>query len=105
MQFHFYQYLGKTFEGLIFNSLFKYIDENELFNAYQSYFCPFDSCVNQLLSINVGIFSKFDCNPPKDMHAVFLHISKTFDKIWLLGLIFKIKSFRISGELLELSIK
>ena len=97
--------MGKSFKRLIFNSLFKYIDENELFNANQSYFCPFDSCVNQLLSINTEIFSKFHCNPPKDMHAVFLHMSKTFDKIWLLGLIFKTKSFRISGELLELSIK
>ena len=97
--------MRKTFERLIFHSLFKHIDENELFNANQSYFCPFDSCVNQPLSINLEILSKFDCNPPKDMHAVFLHISKTFDKIWLLGLIFKTKSFRIPGELLELSIK
>ena len=37
---------GKTFERLIFNSLFKYTDENELFNPNQSGFRPFDSCVN-----------------------------------------------------------
>ena len=34
--------------------------------------------------------------------AVFLDISKAFDKIWLPDLIFKIKSFGISGDLLEL---
>ena len=47
-------------------------------------------------------FSNFDCDPPKDIRAVFLDISKAFDKIWLPGLIFKIKSFGISGDLLEL---
>ena len=82
--------------------LFKYIDENELLNPNQSEFRPFDSCVNQLLSINHQIFSNFDCDPPKDISAVFLDISKAFDKSWLPGLIFKIKSFGISGDLLEL---
>ena len=89
-------------ERLIFKSLFKYIDENELLNPNQSGFRPFDSCINQLLSINHEIFSNFDCDPPKDIRAVFLDISKVFDKIWLPGLIFKIKSFGISGDLLEL---
>ena len=93
---------GKFFERLKFNSLFKYIDENELLNPYQSGFRPFDSCVNQLLSINHEIFSNFDCDPPMDIHTVFLDISKAFDKIWLPGFIFKIKSFGISGDFSEL---
>ena len=33
---------GKIFERLIFDSLFKYIDENELLNPNQSGFHPFD---------------------------------------------------------------
>ena len=85
-----------------FNSLFKYNDENELLNHNQSVFRPFNSCVNQLLSINHEMFSYFECDPPKDVHAVFLDISKAFDKIWLPDSIFKIKSFGISGDLLEL---
>ena len=89
---------GKNFERLIFNSLFKYIDAYKLLNPNQSGFCAFDSCVKQFLSINHEIFSNFDCDPPKDMHAVFLDISKAFDKIWLPGLIFKIKYFGISGD-------
>ena len=72
---------GKIFERLIFNSLFKYIDENELLNPNQSGFRPFDSCVNQRLSINHEFFSDFDCDTPKDIRAVFLDISKAFDKI------------------------
>ena len=93
---------GKIFERLIFNSLFKYITENELLNPNQLGFRPFDSSVNQLLSINHETFSNLDCDPPKDIRAVFLDISKAFDEISLPGLIFKIKSFGISSDLLEL---
>ena len=39
------------FERLIFNSLFKYIDGNELLNPNQSGFCSFDSCVAKPTSI------------------------------------------------------
>ena len=39
----------KIIERLIFNSLFKYIDENGLLNSNHSGFHWFDSCVNQLL--------------------------------------------------------
>ena len=73
-----------------------------MLNPNQSGFRPFDSCVNQILSINHTFFSNFDCDPPKDIRAVFLHISKVFDKNWLPGLIFRIKSFGISGDMLKL---
>ena len=65
-------------------------------------FRSFVSYVNHLLSINHEFFSNFDCDPPEDICTVFLDISKAFDKIWLRGLTFKIKSFGISGDLLEL---
>ena len=71
-----------------------------MLNLNQSGIRPFDSCVNQLLSINHEIFSNFDCDSPKDIRVAFLDISKAFDKIWLPGLIFKIKSFGMSGDLL-----
>ena len=71
---------GKFFERLIFNSHFKYIGENELLNPNQSSFHPFDSCVHQLLSINHEIFSNFDCEPPKDICAVFLDYLKHLTK-------------------------
>ena len=50
----------------------------------------------------MNFISNFDCEPPKNIGAVFVEISKTFDQIRLLGLIFKCKSFGISGDLLEL---
>ena len=70
-------------------------------NPNQSGFRSFNSCLNQLLTINHQTFSNFDCDPPKDTHGVFLDISKAFDKIWIPSLIFKFKSFEISGGLLD----
>ena len=41
---------------------------------------PGDSFIYQLLSIVREIQSSFDCNPPGDTRAIFLDISKAFDK-------------------------
>ena len=96
------QTFGNFFERLIFNSLFKYIDQSELPNLNQSRFCPLSSFTNQRLSINYEFFSYFNCDPPKEACAMFLDISKVIDKIWMSGLIFKFKSFGVSGDLLRL---
>ena len=36
------------------------------------------------------------------MRGVFLDISKVFDKVWHKGLLYKIKSYEVEGELLSL---
>ena len=76
--------------------------EEELLNPDQSGFCSFDSHVNQLLAITHEIFEAFDCNPPLEVRSVFLDISKTFDKVWHAGLLYKLKSIGISGEFYNL---
>ena len=58
--------------------------------------------MNQLLAITHEIFEAFDCNPSLEVRSVFLDISKAFDNVWHEGLIYKIKSMGISGELLNL---
>ena len=42
---------GKIFEKIIFNSLFKYLENDNFLNPHQYGFRPGDSCVHQLLSI------------------------------------------------------
>ena len=42
---------GKIFERLLFNSIFKFLDDNNLLSSNQSGFRPSDSCEYQLLSI------------------------------------------------------
>ena len=93
---------GKIFEKIIFNRIYNFLSEENLLNNNQSGFRPSDSWVNQLLSITHEIFEAFDCNPTLEVRSVFLDISKAFDKVWHEGLLYKLKSMGISGELIKL---
>ena len=93
---------GKIFEKIIFNRVYNFLLNENLLNPNQSAFRPSDSCINQLIATTHEIFEAFDCNPPLEVRSVFLDISKAFDKVWHEGLLFKIKSMGISGELYNL---
>ena len=70
---------GKIFERLFHDRMFEFFIANNLISKYQSDFRPGDSCINQLLSITHEIYQSFDDN--LEVRAVFLHISKAFDKV------------------------
>ena len=93
---------GKIFEKIIFDRLCNFLLQEELLNPNQSGFHPSDSCVNQLIAITHEIFKAFDCNSSLEVRSVFLDISKAFDKVWHEGLLYKLKSLGISGELYNL---
>ena len=79
--------------------MFEFFSENELISHNQSGFKPGDSCINQLLCISHDIYESLDDD--LETRAVFLVISKTFDKVWHKGLLFKLKQNGISGNLLN----
>ena len=81
--------------------MFNHFISNKLFTPWQSDFLP-DLCIAQLLAITHEIWTNFDSNPPVDVRGVFLDISKPFGKVWHKGLLFKLKSSGIEGELLTL---
>ena len=62
---------GEIFEGLIFNSLFEYLENYKLLPAHQSGFQASDSCVDQLLSMVHNIYTAFDAYPTLESREVF----------------------------------
>ena len=87
------------FEKVIFNSLYGYLNINNLLSRNQSGFRPGDSTTNQLLFLVNEIHEAFENPKSLEVRAVFLDISKAFDKVWHDGLLFKLK--QLSGKLLK----
>ena len=80
--------------------MYRFFYRNNLLSSNQSGFRPGDSTINQLLSITTDIYEAFE--DYEEVRAVFLDISKAFDKVWHEGLIFKLQQNGISGNLLRL---
>ena len=94
--------LSKLFEKIIFDVLYDYLTQNSLLVSCLSGFLQGDLCVSQLLSINHSVYGNLNSNPSLDTKAIFLDLSKAFDKVWHEGLIHKLKSYKIEGKLLNL---
>ena len=92
---------GKLLKKLVFDSLYSHVVSSKLLNPNQSDFRPDDSTINQLISITHTIFAAFDCNPHLDVRSLYLDISKTFDRVWHYGLIYKLKRCGVSIQLLS----
>ena len=75
---------SKILEKLIFDQLYLFLMQNNLISEKQSGFKPGDSTIYQLISITNEIYESFEdyC----ETRALFLDLSKAFDKVWHLGL-------------------
>ena len=80
--------VGKIFEMTIYNNVFEYLTTKKLISDNQSGFKPGDSCVNQLLSITHEIYHSLDNG--RKVRGVSLDTFKAFDKVWHVGLMFKL---------------
>ena len=85
---------GKIFEKLIFNSIFKFLDDNNLLSSNQSGLRPSEY---QLLSIIHDIYASFGCWPSLEVWGKFLDISRAFYWDWHEGLTYIMQALGISG--------
>ena len=92
---------AKILEKLVFDHVYSYLNVNNLLSKNQSGFRPGDSSIYQLISITSNIYESFE--KYDETRAVFLDISKAFDKVWHEGIIYKLKCNGIGGNLLNFS--
>ena len=78
--------------------MYNYLVNNGLISQKQSGFRPGDSSIYQLLSITANIYDSFENYD--EIRAIFLDISRAFDRVWHDGLILKLESNVISENLL-----
>ena len=90
---------GKILEKIVFDQVYYYLNSHNLVSKNQSGFRPGDSTIYQLISITSNIYESFE--KYDETRAVFLDISKAFDKVWHEGIIYKLKCNGISGNLLN----
>lgn len=91
--------ISKVFERLLFDHIFLFLKKNKLLNPNQSGFIPKDSTINQLLHLCHKIHQSMDTDD--EIIAIFLDLSKAFDKVWHKGLLYKVHRIGISGNLLK----
>ena len=84
------------------DNVFKFFTDHSLISLNNSGFKPEDSYINQLISITHNKYISF--NERNEVRGFFLDISKAFEKVWLEGLLFKLKQNGqngITGELVN----
>ena len=92
--------LSKVLEKLVFSAVYSHLSSGNLLSEKQSGYRPHHSTEIQLTYLTHNIYKNLD--EGRDVTAVYLDISKYFDKIWHDGLLHKCKhEFFISGTLLS----
>ena len=91
--------VGKVMERCVFKYLHNYILDNNILTEHQSGFTPGDSTINQLLYLSNDILKAVDSG--KEVRVVFCDISKAFDRVWHSGILYKLSSIGITGNLLS----
>ena len=86
-------------ERVIYKHVYNHLVRNKLIYEYQSGFLPKHSTVHQLLELYNSILNSLE---NKEFSCfIFCDFSKAFDKVWHRGLLLKLNSYGIKGNLLN----
>ena len=89
--------VSKVFEKLVNNRIVGHLEKFGLFSDFQYGFRSFRSTADFLTVVSDRISRAF--NRSGTTRAVALDISKAFDRVWHAGLLHKLKSYGISGQI------
>ncbi|GFT72113.1 probable RNA-directed DNA polymerase from transposon BS [Trichonephila clavipes] len=92
--------LSKLTEYIILNRLKKFINDKSLITPNQYGFTNKLSTLHPLLRLTESISEGFQ--KKKSTGVVFLDIQKAFDRVWILGLTFKLITYNIPSPLIHL---
>ena len=91
---------SKAFKKLVNNRIIDRLEKCGLFSDFQYGFKSSRSTADLLTVVSDRIARAF--NRSGATRAVALDISKAFDRVWHAGLLHKLKSYRISGQIFGL---
>ena len=91
--------VGKSLERCVHKHIYNYVIDNNLVTPFQSGFTRNDSTTNQLIFLYHTFCQAVDSG--KEIRVVFCDISKAFDRVWHRGLLYKLSSAGIKGDLLR----
>ena len=92
--------VSKVFQKLVNNRIVEHLEKCGLFSDFQYGFRSCRSTVDHLTVVSDRIARVF--NRSGATRAVALDISKAFDRVWHAGLLHKLKSYGISGQIFSL---
>ena len=92
--------VSKVFEKIVNNRIADHLEKCGLFSDFQYGFRSSRSTADLLTVVSDRIARAF--NRSGATRAVTLDISKTFDSVWHAGLLHKLKSYGISGQIFGL---
>ena len=92
--------VSKVFEKLVNNRIVDHLEKCGLFPDFQYGFRSIRSTADLLTVVSDRIARAF--NRSEATRAVVLDISKAFDRVWHAGLLHKLKSYGISGQIFGL---
>ena len=84
---------------MVHKQVLNFFKDNNVIRTVQSVFLPGDSTISKLLDIYNMFCKALDYG--KEIHAVFCDVSKSFERVWHKGLLFKLNSVGINGTLLQ----